>query len=205
MNLRMKETFEPTPTSANRWEGNLNYPPAYAAPAKRARAKAIPSRSIEQQLLIVLAIFILSLASYYCISKFFITSVQVQGRSMVPTLFDGERYLLNRLTYQYRPPQRGEVVVIQDPGHQDFAVKRIIAGPQECISFADGKVFVNGTELKEPYLKENTVTEVPSTKAHRIVLGKDQYFVLGDNRGLSEDSRYYGAVTRNQIIGALMK
>jgi signal peptidase I len=182
--------------------------PAVFAPAP-APAAAEPSRietkSLEQQALVLLMIFLLSMGSYYLISRFCISTVQVSGRSMTPTLYDGERYLLNRLSYCYRDPQIGEIVVIRDPGHTDFAVKRLIAGPADTITFKDAKVLVNGKELREGYLASNTKTFVPGTRPTEVVLGKDQYFVLGDNRGGSEDSRYYGAITRAQIVGPIWK
>ncbi len=156
-------------------------------------------------LFVVALVCLLCLASYYLISRFCISSVQVSGRSMQPTLHDGERYLLNRLCYLYREPLPGEVVVIRDPGHKDFAVKRIVAGPSDRVSFEAGHVVVNGKELKETYLASGTETLLPQSKPHLVVLGRNQYFVLGDNRNMSEDSRFYGAINRSQIVGPIWR
>lgn len=172
---------------------------------QETKPKAAKPRSFEQQAIILFFLFLLSMASYYLISRFCISTVEVSGRSMTPTLFEGERYVLNRLSYLYREPQRGEVVVIRDPGHSDYAVKRIIAGPLDWVTFRDGKVFVNGKELKESYIPASTKTAVPATRPKDIILGKNQYFVLGDNRGASEDSRYYGAIKRDHIVGPIWK
>ncbi|MDB6033831.1 MAG: lepB [Verrucomicrobiales bacterium] len=172
---------------------------------KPTQIKQTEKKSFEQQIMALALLFVLSMASYYLISRFCISTVQVSGRSMTPTLHDGERYVLNRLSFLYRDPQIGEIVVLRDPGHSDFAVKRIIAGPADSISFKNGKVFVNGNEIRESYLSSSTRTLVPATRPKDVVLGKDQYFVLGDNRFGSEDSRYYGAIKRAQIVGPIWK
>jgi signal peptidase I len=175
--------------------------PALTQPKKRSRLSA---PSWEQQVFLWFMIAVLSLASYALISHFCVTTVQVSGRSMVPTLKDGERYILNRLSFVYRDPIPGEVVVIRDPGYTDLAVKRIVAGPSDTISFKSGSVLVNGKKLKESYLAPGTITLLPDATEKEIHLGKNQYFVLGDNRSGSEDSRYYGAITRAQIIGPIL-
>lgn len=147
----------------------------------------------------------LSLLSYYVVSRHVISAVVVQGRSMMPTLQDGDRYMLNRLTFHYRSPRRGDLVVIKDPGHQDYAVKRIVALPCESVHLKDGRVYVNGQQLDEPYLDKGTRTYAPDLKDKMIVIGRGQYFVLGDNRPNSEDSRYYGAIRQDCLIGCLSK
>ncbi|MBN2507178.1 MAG: signal peptidase I [Verrucomicrobia bacterium] len=146
---------------------------------------------------------IFSVGSYQAVSRYVVTAVVIQGRSMLPTLRDGEHYILNRLSYRYREPERHEVVVIRDPGHQDYAVKRIVAMPGDTLQLKDGAVFVNGQKQIEPYLAPGTTTACPLSSEIFVVLGKDQYFVLGDNRPLSEDSRTYGAIHRSQILGLI--
>ena len=92
------------------------------------------------------------------------------------------------------------IVVIRDPGDHGLSVKRVIAVPGESVLFKDGKVFVNGKQLKEPYLSPDTLTFTYSqAKEQFITCGKDQYFVLGDNRLRSIDSRAYGAVSRDDL------
>lgn len=202
--MRMIKDLLPIRTNtATGWEKDSETSLTPVAP--RAKAQALPARSVEKQLLAVLALFLLSLGVYYLVSRYIITSVQVQGRSMAPTLTDGERYLLNRWTFHYRAPHRGDVVVLRDPGHNDFAVKRIVAGPLDSVAFKNGKVLVNGQELDEPYLARGMKTQIPETCEKMILIGKDQYFVLGDNRAVSEDSRYYGAIRSEAIVGALWR
>lgn len=146
---------------------------------------------------------VLSLASYYIVSHYVLTGVVVEGASMTPTLHDGDRYLLNRLAYHYREPRRGDLVVIRDPGHADYAVKRIVGLPLDVLQLKDGRIYLNGKQLSEPYLNEGTRTFSADKKEHLIVVGQDHFFVLGDNRGISEDSRFYGAVRRDQIVGVI--
>lgn len=159
----------------------------------------------KQQLLVVLCIALFSLPAYFLASRYIVTAVVIQGRSMSPTLLDGEHYFLNRWRYLFMAPQRGEVVVLKDPGHGDFAVKRIVGRPFDWINMKDGLLYVNGKRLQEPYLPSDVRTDVPDRTEKWIQLGHDQYFVLGDNRANSEDSRFYGVVHRKNIMGFLIK
>ena len=165
--------------------------------------KGQPSFSRQVLVLVFLALF--SISTYYAVSQFIITAVVVRGRSMTPTLQDGERYFINRWLLHFREPRRGDVVVIRDTGHNDFAVKRIIAMPSESIELKSGKVFINGHRLEEAYLAPGTQTFAPTSPNMAWQLGAEQYFVMGDNRENSEDSRYYGTLTPNQIIGVLVQ
>lgn len=146
-----------------------------------------------------------SVLSYFLFSRFVVTAVVIQGRSMQPTLNDGERYYLNRWRYLATPPDRGDVVVLKDPGHDDFAVKRIVGGPNDWVNLRNSGVYLNGKKLAEPYLAAGTRTSVPGQQERWILLGPDQYYVLGDNRSNSEDSRSYGVVRRKNILGVLIK
>jgi signal peptidase I len=157
----------------------------------------------RRQLLVLAWLVMLSILSYHLISHYVVTAVVIQGRSMLPTLHDGDHCILNRFSYRYRAPERREVVVIQDPGHADYAVKRIVAMPGETIWVKEGAVFINGEKQTEPYLVPGTATFSLLAPELFVVLGKDQYFVLGDNRRVSEDSRIYGAIHRDQIIGLI--
>lgn len=146
-----------------------------------------------------------SVSTYFAVSQFVITAVMVRGRSMTPTLQDGERYFLNRWLLLFREPQRGDVVVIRDTGHDDFAVKRIIALPSETIQLQSGRVFIDGRRLEEPYLAPGTATFAPRTGNLELRLRDHEYFVMGDNRPNSEDSRYYGTLKSDQIMGVLVQ
>ena len=152
-----------------------------------------------------LLVAVLTAASYYVVSNFLIRSVKVVGRSMVPTLADSEQYLLNRWVYHVRPPQYSDIVVLRDPSDGGYSVKRIIAGPGDAIYLRDGKVYLNGCKLNEPYLSPGTPTFTDSDQREELIMcGRDQFFVLGDNRRNSIDSRSYGPVSRSSILGPII-
>lgn len=163
------------------------------------------SGSWMRQLFQFLLVAILALGSYSVFSHYIFQSVRVVGVSMWPTLHDADQYFLNRWTYRLHSPKRNDIVVIKDPSDGAFVVKRIIAMPGETIFFKDGRVYVNGQKLSEPYVLPGKYTFIYSA-AHeqKIVCGKDQYFVLGDNRDNSFDSRMYGPVLRQNILGPVM-
>jgi len=147
---------------------------------------------------------VLSAASYFLFSQFVVRSVQVSGVSMVPTLRDGDQYMLNKWAFFFRAPQRGDVVVIKDPEDHGFDVKRIIATAGDAVHFKDGAVYVNNEKLAEPYLTAGTTTPTFSQMKEQLIwVGKDRYFVLGDNRWNSADSRFFGAVPRENILGLI--
>jgi signal peptidase I len=205
--LTMKEIEPASRRQTSRLQMHSYFPLEMLAPrrVKKDKAALFVAPSWDQQVVLWLIIASLSLASYGLISNFCITTVQVSGRSMVPALHDGERYILNRLSFLYRDPVPGEIVVIRDPGHSDLAVKRVVAGPSETVCIKNGCVHVNGKRLKETYLPPGTLTLMPESGRCEVHLGKDQYFVLGDNRSGSEDSRYYGAIKKAQIVGPILK
>lgn len=168
------------------------------------RMPEINFAKIVQTLALVCVMAGLSAATYFVVSQNFVKSVEVIGVSMVPTLQEHNHYLLNLWAFHSNEPQRKEIVVIRDPGDHGLSVKRIIAVPGESVLFKDGRVYVNGRRLDEPYLLPNARTFTYSqAKEQFITCGKDQYFVLGDNRLRSIDSRSYGPVSRQDILGMI--
>ncbi len=148
----------------------------------------------------------LAFASYFLISHFLVQSVRVVGASMDPTLHDSERYLLNRWIYHVRDPQPNDVIVLRDPQDGCFAVKRVVAVAGDSVVLKGGRVYVNGRLLNEPYLVPGTQTEATSRSGDQVFqCGKDQYFVLGDNRRYSVDSRTYGPVPASHILGLVVR
>jgi signal peptidase I len=120
----------------------------------------------------------------------------VEGRSMAPTYESGARVYTAPIT---TPVERGDIVLVDD-GHADFALKRIVGMPLETVILWRGYVFINRKMLREPYLPKHTYT-FPSPENELCVfeLGEDQYFVMGDNRLCSVDSRAYGPIQRKRI------
>src|SRR5262245_47078571 len=103
------------------------------------------------QVLLLTAVILGSLFSYFLISKFVVMSVEIKGVSMSPTLLNGDRYLLFRYPYLWRSPHNGEIVVIKDPADNDLSIKRIVGGPRDVVEIRRDGVYVNKVKLTEPY------------------------------------------------------
>ena len=163
--------------------------------------------SFIRHLVQVVIVAALAYGSYWVVSRYILQSVEVTGISMMPTLRNSDHYLLDRWTYLIRDPQPNDIVVIRDPEDNLYSVKRIVAAGGDSLWFKDGKVFLNGRELDEPYLPPGTLTFSDKTRSgdEWIVCGKNQYFVMGDNRSHSEDSRAYGPVPRDNIMGTVIR
>lgn len=152
-----------------------------------------------------LAIIGISYLSYYGFSRFGVQIVEVVGKSMSPTLQDSDHYLLKRWVYVLREPRRSEVVVFNDPDQKGFSVKRVVGVEGDTVTVKDGSVFVNGERLDEPYLPLGTQTsDLNGTNELVFECGKDEFFLLGDNRNFSVDSREYGPVQRQNILGLIV-
>lgn len=130
-----------------------------------------------------------------------IQTFRIDGESMEPTLQNQEFALINKAAYLFQPPVRGDIIVFQYPlDPQQIYVKRIIAIPGDIISVINETVIVNGVTLHESYLNKED-TQNPYPPINRYIVGPDEYFVMGDNRGDSSDSREWGFVPRQNIIG----
>ena len=130
----------------------------------------------------------------------------VEGNSMEPNFHNGEYLIIDELSYAFRKPERGEVVVFRYPMDlSKFFIKRIIGLPKEIIEIRGGRVFVfnaahpEGLILEEDYARG--FTAAPDLKNLKIELGEKEYYVLGDNRGFSSDSRHWGILPEGMIIG----
>lgn len=133
------------------------------------------------------------------VTIFIATINVVKGASMEPNFHDAQFLIIDRLSYQLRDPRRGEVVVLKFPGDPEKTryIKRVIGLPGETIEISNSQVFINGRLIHELYIPEITQT-LPNLKKK---LGDKEYYLMGDNRENSNDSRAFGAVERRFIIG----
>jgi len=123
----------------------------------------------------------------------------VEGPSMLPTLHSGERLVVERVTYLFRPPRRGEVIVFRYPlNPRDFFVKRVVGLPGDRVAIREGLLWINGQPVHEEYVTTRAVHAFPEVK-----VPEGHYFVMGDNRNNSEDSRdpRVGFIPRELIVG----
>lgn len=154
---------------------------------------------VEARLLLRDLIFALMIAALTIV--FIVQPVKVEGTSMLPRLHDGERIFVNKLVYYGMPEvERGDIVVFWFPDDPSKSyIKRVIGLPGETVEVREGRVHVNGRELEEPYLDSQLnlarVNQLP------VVVKKHYYFVMGDNRDHSSDSRLWGVVPEKYIYG----
>jgi signal peptidase I len=161
---------------------------------------------IFRQLWTLIILSCLGSINYLLITRFVVQSVQVEGNSMYPTLTDSGRYWLNRFTYLVGDPRQNDIVALRDPRDNTLEVKRVIATPGQSVYLKDGQVYVNGKRLIEPYLLARTPTYAYEKHADEFIcVGQNQFFVLGDNRNNSNDSRTFGAVPRRNILGKVIE
>ncbi len=158
-----------------------------------SRSRALPVLSVWLRDLVI------SLAISAFIIIFLYQPVKVEGTSMMPSLDDQERIFVNKFVYRLEPIQRGDIVVFRYPRDPSKSfIKRVIGLAGDHIRIEAGRVFVNGQALEEDYVPR-AYADQRSYK--ELVVPSDSYFLLGDHRGMSNDSRDFGAVSQNYIYG----
>ena len=151
----------------------------------------------------IVQIIIVSLLIIWPVRTYLIKPFVVRGASMEPNFYDREYLIIDELSYQFFEPIRGQIVVFRYPRDEtQFFIKRVVGLPGETVEVSDGhltiynKEFPVGFVLEEPYIG----SEQTLGKVHRE-LNDDEYFVMGDNRGYSLDSRSFGPIVREEMIG----
>jgi len=120
----------------------------------------------------------------------------VFGQSMEPNLHASQRLIVDKLSYRLHPPQRDDIVVVDLPEMEEMLVKRVVALPGETVEVRRGLVYVNGEAIPEDYPHDMFEYDMAP-----LTLGPLHYFVMGDNRGNSNDSRSFGPITQREIVG----
>jgi len=162
-------------------------------------------RNFLAPILEILRIVILALLIVLPIRFFIFQPFIVKGASMVPNFHEGDYLIIDEISYRFNEPKRGEVIVFKFPLNtsQRF-VKRIIGLPGEIIEIKEGKVIIKKGDknqiLDEPYLKDI----VFNGREYEFTLKENQYFVMGDNRDASYDSRYFGPLDKKFIVGRVI-
>ncbi|WP_446742506.1 signal peptidase I [Silvibacterium acidisoli] len=142
---------------------------------------------------------LVSIAASFIIITFLYQPVRVEGTSMQPQLRDQDRLFINKFVYRFEGISRGDVVVFHYPRDIEKSyIKRVIALPGDSLRIADGTVYVNGKKVDEPYVpgRYRDVRSMPE-----IIIPKGSFFVMGDHRSISSDSRDFGPVDKNLIYG----
>src|SRR3989344_3556993 len=126
----------------------------------------------------------------------------VEGASMYPTFETGDYLIVDEISYRFKTPERGSVLIFKYPKDPKKSfIKRVIGLPSETVSITEGKVMITNTQYPEGFVIEETYIKFPKKDTSSYVLGVDEYFVMGDNRLSSSDSRSWGPVPQENIVG----
>jgi len=151
---------------------------------------------LEAVKMLILAGITIGVVRYFLFKPFY-----VKGQSMEPNFYEKDYLIIDELTYRFREPARGEVVVFKAPAGNDYYLKRVVGLPGEWVKVENQKIVVyngdhpQGVIVEENYLFEDTPGSISMS------LGRDEYFVLGDNRDASYDSRRFGPIKANSVVG----
>lgn len=151
-----------------------------------------PGTVFREILQVILPALILALV----IHLFLAQATVVYGRSMEPNLSESQRLIIDKLSYRFYTPQRNDIVVLNIPSMEEMLVKRIVGLPGETVEIYNGSVYINGRMLEERF--RHNLSDYDTAP---VILGPLSYFVLGDNRTNSNDSRVFGSVKRDHIVG----
>jgi len=195
----------PVPPVDDGLQGNVGSrretePRQAAVPTRRRRAaegerkKRTPLGMVIEVVIIVAAAFAIAML----VQAFIVKPFTIHQISMQPTLQERDRILLNRLSYHFRDPDRGDVVVFHSPMVEgEDLVKRVIGVPNDRVAVKDGDLYINGVLQEESYVLEREILD----EDQEVLVPEGHVFVMGDNRNNSGDSRFFGPIEIDSIIG----
>lgn len=170
------------------------------AGGQRSALLAVGSFFWELLKVFLIALLIIVPIRYFLVQPFF-----VRGASMEPNFFDGEYLVIDQLSYRWREPRRGEVIVFRFPSNpSQFFIKRIVGLPGDLVRIENGQVIVQNDQYQQGVALDESGYLLPNTRTggrEAIQLGLNEFFVLGDNRSASSDSRSWGVLPRSDVIG----
>jgi signal peptidase I len=190
-------TYHPATTEQPPLAGTVEAP-AGGLVADQAAGKRSGGVRNAVEWVVIIAV---ALIGAFLIRAFVVQTFYIPSESMLPTLQKQDRVLVNKLSYRLHAVHRGDIVVFEhspgfDPAIKDL-IKRVVGLPGETVQGMNGHVYVNGHELNEPYLREGTTTTDFAPK----LIPANSYWVMGDNRTNSSDSRVFGSIAKSQIVG----
>jgi signal peptidase I len=132
----------------------------------------------------------------FLVARLSIQTYEVFQTSMEPNFFEGQRVVVNKATYWFGGPQRGDVVILKSPNSDEEFIKRIIGLPDDTVEIISGQLYINGTAIDEPYVINSFTYSM-----QKLTIPEESYFVLGDNRDISNDSHNGWLLPEADVIG----
>jgi len=185
----------------------MNRDPASSVTQEGSKKKrSSPQRTILEYVILAVA----AVAVALLIQAFLVKPYRIPSPSMENTLLIGDRVLVDRISWRFSDPQRGDIVVLHSPLPGPVLIKRIVGMPGDTVSLKDGAVYINGQKLSEPYVRrvdgrpeptDPFQTGLPWSLQQPYQVPAGSYFMMGDNRTDSGDSRAFGPVARSRLVG----